>query len=123
MTAATKTLLAHLRQHIGSDSAKRKALHLHCCEKIGRTLSRSALHKIIYAESEPGADLLIPIMRWLQLEGVIKPGAKAVGLFIYTRPLRTLGANGQRLEDGGLKTTKPAKKSDKPAAKRRPFVF
>ncbi len=87
MTAATTVLLAHLRQHIGTSSERRKSLYQHCCEKSGRTLSRSTLHRIILGVSEPGADLLIPIMRWLQLQGVIRPGAKAVGLFIYTKPL------------------------------------
>lgn len=88
MTAATKVLLAQLRQHVGDDAARRKALLAHCSSKLGRPIHRGTLHKYIHGQREPGADLLIPIMRWLQLEGVIKPGAKAVGLFIYTRVLR-----------------------------------
>lgn len=89
MTTAVKVLLAHLRQHIGESAEKRKALLEHCNHALARPMNRSLLHKYIHGHVPPGGDTLIPIMRWLQLEGVIKPGARTVGLFIYTKPLKS----------------------------------
>ncbi len=108
MTAITKTLLAHLRQHIGTDPAKRKALLEHCNAHLPEPMHRGTLHKYIHGQQEPRTDTAICIMRWMQLEGVIKPGAKSVGLFIYTKP---------------LKLEKTRKKAGAVAKIRRPILF
>lgn len=107
MTAATKFLLDQLRQYVGADSTRRKSLYDHLCEKIGRTVSRGTLHKILAGDQEPKADFLIPILRWLQLKDVIKPGTKAQGLFVYQIPL--FRAPSRAHKNGKKKTGKTPK--------------
>lgn len=88
MTRATTVLLAQLRGHIGTDATRRESLSTHIAKATGRPIERTMLWRYLNAKTEPGADVLIPMMRWMQLQGIITPTKKAVGLFAYSNPLK-----------------------------------
>lgn len=88
MTKATTVLLAQLRAHVGHDVVKKKSLRNHIGRATGRPMDRKSLSRYLAGAVEPGADVLIPMLRWLQLEGVIIPTKKDVGLFAYANPMK-----------------------------------
>lgn len=88
MTKATTVLLARLRDHVGNEVAKKQALRAHIGKATGKPMDRKSLSRYLAGKVEPGADVLIPMLRWLQLEGVIVPTAKSVGLFAYSNPVK-----------------------------------
>lgn len=83
MTRYTTFFLQALRKHIGSDPVRRKSLIVHCEKAMGRKMHRGTLSRYLMCNREPGADVLIPMQRWAQLEGLITPAAKEIGLFEY----------------------------------------
>ncbi len=89
VTSASVTLLAHLRQHVGSDTARKKSLRAHVQRATGKPLDRGNLHRYLRGQHEIRLDLVIPILRWMQLEGLIKPCSKKTGLFVYCQRLKT----------------------------------
>ena len=88
MTSSSRTLIAHLAQHIGHDAARKRSLRDHLSQATGRCLHRSYLHRCLAAQREPGLDIVIPLLRWMQLQGLIVPCPKKRGLFAYTRRLK-----------------------------------
>jgi len=88
VTPASLTLLAHLRQHIGTDAARKKSLRAHVQRATGKPLDRGNLHRYLRGQHQIGIDLVIPMLRWMQIEGLIRPCGIKTGLFVYTQRLK-----------------------------------
>lgn len=101
MTTATKTLLAQLAAHIGNDGAKKKSLTAHVEASTKRKLHRSMLHNYLHGRVQPTMDNAIPIMRWMQMEGLIVPLPKQHGLFAYTATVKTPASGAKNSKQRG----------------------
>lgn len=76
-------VMGKLKAHVGDDTAKKKSLRAFLSQRLGRNIHRQTLVKYIYGAEIPNFEKGIHILRWLQLEGVIVPQTKEVGLFSY----------------------------------------